>query len=172
VRTFGPDAASCEVLVYREGALSAFGHDLVLRVHAFEIAVETPPAVRARFDPASLRVAAALRDGRPVPGAPSADDAQDIERTIREKVLKVERFPEIRFASSAVSSQGAERDVRGVLTLCGTSREIAFTARPDGERLTAEVWLHQPDFGIRPYSAFLGALRVKADVLVRVAVPK
>jgi hypothetical protein len=173
VRTFGPDAASCEVLVYREGALSAFGHDLVLRVHAFEIGVEiSPPAVRARFDPASLRVAAALRDGRPVPGVPSASDAQDIERTVREKVLRVERFPEIRFASSAVSRRGEEHDVRGVLTLCGTSREIAFTTRPDGERLAAEVWLHQPDFGIRPYSAFLGALRVKPDVLVRVAVPR
>jgi len=31
--------------------------------------------------------------------------------------------------------------------------------------------LHQPDFGIRPYSAMLGTLRVDADVVVRVVIP-
>jgi hypothetical protein len=36
----------------------------------------------------------------------------------------------------------------------------------------AEVKIHQPDFGIKPYTAALGALKVKPDVLVRVSVPR
>ena len=36
----------------------------------------------------------------------------------------------------------------------------------------AELKLHQPDFGIKPYSAALGALKVKPDILVRVSVPR
>jgi hypothetical protein len=33
------------------------------------------------------------------------------------------------------------------------------------------VALHQPDFGIRPYRAMLGALKVKAGVVVRASIP-
>ncbi len=36
---------------------------------------------------------------------------------------------------------------------------------------TAEVRLQQPDFGIRPYRAMLGTLRVQPDVLIRMSVP-
>jgi hypothetical protein len=36
----------------------------------------------------------------------------------------------------------------------------------------AEIKLHQPDFGIKPFTAALGALKVKPDVVVRVSVPK
>ena len=39
-------------------------------------------------------------------------------------------------------------------------------------RLVAEVRLHQPDFGITPYRALLGALRVRADVLVSLSIPE
>jgi polyisoprenoid-binding protein YceI len=62
-------------------------------------------------------------------------------------------------------------DVEGTLTLTGVSRPVTVEVRRDGERLVAEVLVHQPAFGIRPYSAMLGALKVKADVLVRVSVP-
>lgn len=170
--TFGPDTATCEVLTFREGLLSAAAHDLVLRVGTFAIDVDPAvPAVRATFDAASLRVLTALRDGRPLPGALSAADARDIERAIREKVLHAERFPEIRFAASAVSARQDGYEVRGTLTLAGRSRELAIDVREAAGRLGAEVSLHQPDFGIRPYSAMLGAIRVKPDVRVRVSVP-
>jgi polyisoprenoid-binding protein YceI len=168
---FGPDTATCEVLTFREGLLSAAGHDLVLRVGAFTIDVDpAAPSVTARFDSTSLRVVAALRDGRAV-AAPSAADARDIERTIREKVLQAARFPEIRFGSTAATPRPDGYEVRGTLTLAGRSREISFTAREAHGRVEAEVRLHQPDFGIRPYSAMLGALRVKPDVLVRISLP-
>jgi len=61
--------------------------------------------------------------------------------------------------------------VEGRLTLHGTERGITLLARRRGERLEAEVSLHQPDFGIRPFKAFGGALKVRPDVVVRVSLP-
>jgi polyisoprenoid-binding protein YceI len=172
VRSFGPDRASVEVLVFREGLLSAVGHDLVLRATDFEISVDPEaPAVSARIDPASLRVASAVRDGRPLPGALSPADVRDIETAAAATVLRAHRFPEIRFTSAAALRRGDGWDVRGSLALAGTSREIALAVRRAGDRLVAEVKLRQPDFGIAPYRAMLGALRVKPVVVVRASVP-
>jgi hypothetical protein len=169
---FGPDAATCEVLTFREGVLSAVAHDLLLRVTVFEIAIDAAaPAVSARFDPASLRVESAMRDGRPVPGALSPRDAREIEANIAAKVLRPARFPEISFASTEVWRRDDGYGVRGALTLAGVTRPLELAARRAGGRLLGEVALSQPAFGIRPYTAMLGALRVRPDVLVRVSVP-
>jgi hypothetical protein len=54
----------------------------------------------------------------------------------------------------------------------GKSRNIQTSVRSDGDRWVAEVKIHQPDFGIKPYTAALGALKVKPDVVVRVSVPQ
>jgi polyisoprenoid-binding protein YceI len=86
-------------------------------------------------------------------------------------VLRAARFPEIRFASSAVSRAGSGYDVRGALSLCGATGELSVPVRREGDRLRAEVAIHQPAFGIRPYAAMLGTLRVRPDVIVRVSVP-
>jgi polyisoprenoid-binding protein YceI len=171
-RTLGPGAATCEVLTFREGALSALAHDLLLRVTAFELSIDpAAPAVSARLDAASLRVVSAMRDGRPLPDALRPRDVREIEATIAATVLRAPLFPDIRFASTVASRREDGYDVEGTLTLTGVSRPVTVVVRRDGERLVAEVPVHQPAFGIRPYSAMLGALKVKADVLVRVSVP-
>jgi hypothetical protein len=54
----------------------------------------------------------------------------------------------------------------------GKSKTIQTSVRAAGDRYTAELKLHQPDFGIKPYTAAFGALKVKPDVLVRVSVPR
>jgi hypothetical protein len=44
--------------------------------------------------------------------------------------------------------------------------------RAEGDRWVAEMNIHQPDFGIKPYTAALGALKVKPEVMVRISVPR
>jgi polyisoprenoid-binding protein YceI len=112
-----------------------------------------------------------MRDGRALPGALRPREEREIEATIASTVLRAARFPDIRFTSTDVSRRDDGYDVHGTLTLAGVARPVTVAVRRDGERLVAAVPLHQPAFGIRPYSAMLGTLRVKADVLVRVAVP-
>jgi len=171
--SFGPDDATVEVFVFREGLLARAGHDLLLRATRFEIVTDPGSrAVTVEVDAASLRVASALRDGRPLPGALSAADVREIERTIASTILRAREHPAIRFASEAVEPRDdGGLDVRGRLTLAGVTRPLALAARREGERLVAEARIAQPDFGIRPYSAMLGALKVRPVVAVRATIP-
>ena len=160
------------VLTFRDGVLAAAAHDLVLRVTDFEVHVDPGgPSVRARFGAASLRVVASLRDGHRVAG-PGASERQEIERTAAETVLRAGRHPEIRFQSTAIAPRAdGGTDVRGDLSLAGRTRPVTAEVHRRGDRLVGEVRLHQPDFGIVPYSAMFGAIKVKPDVFVRVAIP-
>lgn len=163
---FGPDTATCEVFTNREGALAAIGHDLKLCVQTFDVQIDGG-AVRARFDPASLRVVAAMRNGAEDPRALSERDRQEIERNCAREVLEAHRFPEIAFTSTEVRP-GA---VRGTLSLHGRELSGEFAVQRKDGRAVAEVDLDVRRFGIRPYSAMLGALRVAPIVRVVVSTP-
>lgn len=171
--TYGPEHVRCAVLTFREGVLAGVGHDLLLRVTRLEVAVETSPfRVSARLDAGSLRVVAAMDEaGRPVPGELRPADKAEIEATVRDVVLRAGRHPEIRFESASAEERPGGWELSGRLTIAGASRELKVPVRRDGDRLVAEVRIHQPDFGIRPYRAMLGALRVRADVVVRASLP-
>jgi polyisoprenoid-binding protein YceI len=173
VRVHGPDRARCEVLVFREGLLATVGHDLLLRATALEVSVDAEaPSVSAHIDARSLRVVTALRDGRPLPDALRPADVRDIERAIAGEVLRVARFPEILLVSTLVERTDGGYEVHGSLSLAGATRPVVLAVRRDQGRLATETTLHQPDFGIRPYRAMLGALRVKPAVVVRASVPE
>ena len=66
---------------------------------------------------------------------------------------------------------GGSYRISGELTLHGKTRPLTVAGQARDGRQVFEVSLHQPDFGIKPYSAMLGTLKVKADVKVRIAVP-
>jgi polyisoprenoid-binding protein YceI len=86
--------------------------------------------------------------------------------------LRIRKYPEIRFDSTNVVERGDGFAVEGTLQIYGKSRTIQTSVRADGDRWVTELKLHQPDFGIKPFSAALGALKVKPDVMVRVSVPR
>lgn len=173
---FEPPAAHCRVFTYREGLLSGLGHDLEFAVARFRIEVD-PDArtVSATFDPTSLRVEGALRDGTPLPDALSPSDRSTIESNTRDDVLDARRYGEIRFRSTRAvpSPETAPTTVTvdGTLDLHGAQRPVTVELHRRDDTWQAEVVLQQPDFGIRPYSALLGALKVKAEVRVRLTVP-
>ncbi len=127
--------------------------------------------VEATFDARSLRVVRALDGGREKSGALSPDDRAKIERTIRDDVLECARHPEIRFVSTRITPRGHARAIEGALSLHGVTRRIEIVATPREGLLVAEAELHQPDFGITPYTAAFGTLRVRPAVRVRIAVP-
>ena len=166
------DATSAECLVFtrKAGMLAAVGHDLKLRVERFSVEVEAG-AVEARFEADSLRVVCAIRDGRDDPAALSANDRRDIEAAIASAVLDVRRHPIIAFASTRSVPEGTGQRVEGSLTLRGRARPLSLLVARARDRAVAEARLHQPDFGIKPYSALLGALRVRPEVVVRLSTP-
>jgi polyisoprenoid-binding protein YceI len=160
------DASTAECLVYtfREGLLAAVGHDLCLRVTRFtvEIADDAAAAITAEFDAASLRASGNL----------NATDAEKIERHTAVDVLDARRHPAITFRSTRVVRDGERARVEGTLTLHGETRPIGFDAVADAAGWRAEIRLDQRDFGIQPFSAMLGTLRVRADVLITLRLPR
>jgi polyisoprenoid-binding protein YceI len=170
---FHQDNADVLVFTFKEGLLSAVAHDLKIRVTRFAIHVdEETRAIEATFDPASLRVVTAMKDGAEAFGALSDADKRKIEEHIVDDVLHAKRFPEIRFVSSSVEEDGESGyRVRGRLTLHGKTRDLAFASTSDGEGQVARVTIHQPEYGIQPFSALLGTLKVKADVVLTIALP-
>ncbi len=162
---YDADTAECLVLTYKEGVLSALAHDLILRVTSFSIDVDED-RVEASFDASSLRVVSAARGGVPDHAALSDANKRDIEANIRKDVLHSGRYPTIRFSGRLRGLDDATH-VEGRLELHGRSQDLAFVTA--GAR--AEVTLHQPDFGVRPYRALMGTLRVQPDVTVRVSLP-
>jgi polyisoprenoid-binding protein YceI len=159
------------VRTFRAGLAARLAHDLVLVVRRFSVEL-SELEVTATFEADSLRVAGAWRDGRELPGALSAADRQEIEaRVCGPDVLDAARWPQIRFRGTA-RAEGAGWRLAGSLALHGQERpiELSVTGTAEGGQI-ARATLDQRDFGIRPYSALMGALRVKPEVQVEVELP-
>jgi polyisoprenoid-binding protein YceI len=168
------DIADVLVFTFKEGLLSAIAHDLKIRVTRFAVRIDAESrAIDATFDAGSLRVVTAMKDGGEDNRALSDADKRKIEQHIADDVLRAKKFPEIRFVSTSVEEDAGNAGYRvlGQLTLCGQSHPVSFVSRSDGEGQVAEIRIHQPDFGIQPFSAMLGTLKIKPDVLVRVSMP-
>jgi polyisoprenoid-binding protein YceI len=155
----------CRIYTAREGALSAVGHDLALRASRWSVDVDRAArSVTARVSAASITVTGALRDGAVDPNALSAGDRAKVERSVRDDVLEADRYAEVVFEGRWVGDDPASVD--GSLTLCGVTRPLTVrVSRADG-RAVCSATVHQPTWGIAPFRAMLGALRVQADVRV------
>jgi len=165
--------SECLLFSFKDGLLARLAHDLKLQVERFSIEVDgTTHQIKATFDPSSIQVACAQVDGRDDPSTLSKGDKKKIYDNVTKDVLRTRKYPEIRFDSTRVVERGDGFAVEGMLQIYGKSRSVQTSVRADGDRWVTEMKLHQPDFGIKPYSAALGALKVKPDVIVRVSVPR
>lgn len=167
--TYDASQVECLVFSFKEGLLSKIAHDLKIRVETLELTVDGD-SVEARFDAGSLRVVCARKDGRDASGTLSGGDKKKIEKNLREDVLHARRHPDVRFRSTKIERAEAHADIEGELTLHGVTRTVRARATLEGGRWVSELTLHQPDFGIKPYSAMLGTLKIQPDVRVRVSV--
>jgi polyisoprenoid-binding protein YceI len=95
-------------------------------------------------------------------------DKESIRHTIDDDVLK---GTAIAFRSTEVrsSEDGSRLNVDGGLELFGQPKPIAFelALSPDG-RLTGSATVRQSDWGLKPYSALFGALKVADEVVVAI----
>lgn len=155
--------AECFVYTEREGVLSPVGHDLKLRVENFSIDVE-PGRITATFDPTSLRVLGAVKLGELDSEEPSDRDRKKIERNITESVLEASTYPSIEFESSSVESDGESVKIVGSLNLHGRTRSVELALSRQLGEWGMRYTLDQTRFGIKPYKALLGQLRIKKEL--------
>ena len=167
----GPGDGTLSVRTKRTGAAAKAGHNLLLRVTSWEArlalgAGASDTSLELDVDAGSLRVL----EGTGGMQALGDDDKANIEKTIDDEVLKRKA---ITFRSTAVqpAAGGGGLSVHGVLTLLGRSHPLAFEmAVAEGGTLSALAVVKQTDWGMKPYSALFGALKVVDEVEVEVEV--
>jgi polyisoprenoid-binding protein YceI len=164
----GPEDATLTVRTGKAGAASKAGHNLRIEVTSWRatLAVGDSPAdaeMTLTADARSLRV----REGTGGMQTLGDEEKASIEQTIDDEVLEG-RAIEFRSRRVAPGPDGA-LSVEGDLDLAGASRPVAFdlTAGDDG-RLTGRARIRQTDWGIKPYSALFGTLKVVDDVDVEI----
>ncbi|MEP6954165.1 MAG: YceI family protein [Solirubrobacteraceae bacterium] len=162
VHRLGPGDATLLVRTGRAGAAARAGHDLVLEVTAWTATLEISdsPSLTLDADATSLRV----RSGTGGIQALGDDDKANIETTIDDDVLK---RTGIAFRSTTARADGATIDVQGELELAGRTHPLAFplTVGADGA-LSGSATVSQSDWGMKPYSALFGTLKVADEVQV------
>ena len=164
--TLGPDNATLRVKTGRHGAAAKAGHDLLIEVKSWEatlVVADDPAAstVSLTADATSLHVLEGVGGLQ----ALGDDDKADIRKTIDKDVLKKKA---IEFTSSSVSGGDAGLTVSGDLQMGGKSKPVDFVLTGDGGSIKGSATVNQSDWGIKPYSALFGALKVNDDVTVEV----
>ena len=162
-QSFGPENATLTVRTGRTGAASKAGHDLLIEVTSWSATLdpEADPALTLTADSRSLRVL----EGTGGVQALDDDDKAGIRQTIDDEVL--EGTP-IEFRSTRFEPGDPIR-VEGELELRGERRPIAFELVPGADGgLVGKAIVRQTDWGMKPYSALFGTLKVADEVEVAV----
>ncbi len=161
--------ATIRVFTYKDGLLARLAHDLQLTLERFEIEREGED-VRARCWPESLRVDGAVKRGRLQERGLSEGDKQKIRANMQNEILYTARHPLITFTGTARPRGGAIA-VSGQLELVGRSAAVELTLREQGGRLRGEVELKPTRWGIKPYKALAGAIKLQDRLTIRVDLP-
>ena len=150
--------SSITVKVDKTGLFSAFAHNHTIQAPIASGKLDTEKRTATlTFNAKEMKV---LDEGV------KDSEKAEIEQTMKsDKVLDIQRFPEIRFQSTSIALQDSGHYlVRGGLTLHGTTRPVEFPVAFTKGRYTGAVKLKQTDFGITPVSIAGGAVKVK-DVI-------
>ncbi|MGI8713913.1 MAG: YceI family protein [Solirubrobacteraceae bacterium] len=167
--TLNSENGTLSVHTRRAGAAAKAGHDLLIEVGSWEGILElaedrAASSVTLTADAGSLRVL----DGTGGMTKLGDDDKVGIKQTIDDDVLKGAR---VAFTSSGVrpSADGRRLEVDGELELRGRREPLSFALDLDESgRLSGSATLKQTAWGIKPYSALFGALKVADEVTVSV----
>jgi YceI-like domain len=158
----GPDNATLRVKTGRSGAAAKAGHDLVIEVTLWEATLDVgdSPSLQLSADPTSLRVL----EGKGGMQALDDDGKADIHKSIDKDVLKKKA---IEFRSTRVEQNDGGLAVKGDLELVGKSAPVSFDLSVgDDGALRGSANVKQTDWGMKPYSALFGALKVNDEVEV------
>jgi YceI-like domain len=186
----GPDAGRVIIKTTRAGLAARVGHDLSIDVSRWSADITVPAGtalagtvlaetaadqlsaatVTAELDLGSLVVREGTGGARPL----SASDRRDIESTMR-KILgsgsgsgsgSGGRPAAATFRSTRIIPSTAGGAIEGTLTLNGRSQPVRLQlTSPAPGRYRGTLTVVQSAFGIKPYTGFFGALKLRDEVV-------
>ncbi len=166
----GPDDAKLTVHTRKGGAAAKAGHNLTIEVTNWSGTLElgddpTATAVNLSADAGSLVV----RDGHGGIQALGEDDKSSIKQTIAEDIFKGGGTIDFHSSNVEPSENGGPLHVNGELDLLGKSNPLTFDLEVgDDGHLVGSATIKQTDFGIKPYSALFGTLKVLDEVEIQI----
>ena len=164
----GPESGRLLVKTSRTGLGSKAGHDLTIEVTRWQgrATVDTAePAnssVSVDADVDSFEVIEGTGGVKPL----SDSDRAEIKKTLREKILQSSRYPSITFRSTKVSGTPESFTAQGDLSIAGTTNPATVRGGITDGRARGDTTIAQTQWGIQPYSAFFGALKLADEVAV------
>jgi hypothetical protein len=172
----GPDAGRVVIKTTRAGLAARVGHDLSIDITRWSADITVPgetalaetgademsaATVAAELDLGSLVV----REGTGGARALSDSDRRDIESTMR-KILGSGGPATATFRSTRVIPSSVGGAIEGTLTLNGRSQPVRLQlTSPAPGRYRGAVTIVQSAFGIKPYTGFFGALKLRDEVV-------
>jgi polyisoprenoid-binding protein YceI len=168
--------SSLTVFVGKAGLLSALGHDHIIAAKSFGGRAMVPASDLGQ---GSLEFEVEAKSLVVADQGISDKERNEIQEAMHAVVLETSRFPKIGFRSVSIanlkpSGEGQSFTLNGDLTLHGVTRRVAVpvivTITSERLRATGEITIKQTDFGIKPYSAGLGSVKVKDAVKLSFAI--
>ncbi|MDQ6839831.1 MAG: YceI family protein [Actinomycetota bacterium] len=166
--TIGPNDGSLTVRTKKAGVGAKMAHNLVLEAKSWSGTVtfnaDDPTASNAEVtvQPSSLEVIDFNGGMKPL----SDGDRKDIAKNINDKALQTTKYPDITFRSTSVAGGGSAYTVEGQLTITDQTKPATLDVSIDGAQVVIKGRVVQTDFGVKPYSAMLGALKIDDAVEV------
>ena len=164
----GPHAGRLLIRTARSGLGARAGHDLTLEVThwrgsvALNSASPASSAVAVEAEVASVEVREGTGGVKPL----TDSDRAEIRRTMTGKILQAGRYPSVNFQSTLVGGSPEAFWIEGDLTIMGTTQPVTVHGSLAGGRARGSATVTQSRWGIKPYSAFFGALRLRDEVEV------
>ena len=182
----GPSSGHLRLRTYRQGLAAKAGHDLVLeaaewhgRVHVLseadgsasvaaemevEFEAEIEVSIEVEVDLRRLEVREGTGGVKPL----TERDRADIRKAMRQP-LGIDAQPIATFRSSSVRVEGDRATVEGELSIAGQSHPVELHVRREADgTISAAAQIVQSAWGIKPYTGFFGALKLRDAVDVDV----
>ncbi len=159
---FGPHNGKMVVKVFREGMAKKAGHDLIIDVNSWKATAtiaENPAesTFTATADVGSFTVREGVGGVKPL----SEGDKNDIKKNTTQKILT---SPEISFTSTSVQPNGDAATITGDMRIMGKTAPATIKLSQEGGKAKGNFSVVQSNWGIKPFQAMMGALKVRDQV--------
>lgn len=170
-RTWSLDASSGELLIRTgvAGPAAKTGHRLTIAMRTWEARVDW----RGK-EPAGVDLTVAVDSLEVIKGeggvTPLGGPEKSIARSNALKSLDAKKFPQISFTASDVTKTADGYRISGAVEIHGKTRpqvvDLAVQDSGDAWTMSAQVAVIQTDFGVKPYSLLMGAVKVADQVTI------
>ena len=157
------------ILTGVDGRAAKMGHRLTIAMTSWQASVQWAGGEAANaeltVDVDSLNVLSGEGGLTPLTGP-----EKGVCRSNALKSLDAKKFPQIRFTSNQIAKTADGYRLDGTVDIHGTSRpqsvDLKVVDTGDAMEFSARVPVKQTDFGVKPFSLMMGALKVADEVTI------